>query len=140
MGTACPYALFPVAGTVSSSPLLRHRLQAAERLAHAWQAPSPHQTTRANGRCRQSEKTRLVDSARQLTPLAVISQKIRRKREAGKPGDYDAILPTACARRGGIFLTARRENFLCVVPPDRRRQAGRGKALTDRPEWVTCEA
>ena len=89
-------------------------------MAGAW----PPQTTRANERCRQSEKTRSVDSARQLTPLAAISQKIRRKKEAGKPGDYDAILPTARARRGGIFLTARRENFLCVVPP--RPQAARG--------------
>ena len=43
--------------------------------------------------------------------LAATSRKIRRKRGRGKPGDYDAILPTARARRGGFFLTARRKNF-----------------------------
>jgi hypothetical protein len=44
-------------------------------------------------------------------PLTAASKKVRRKRGAGKPGDYDAILPTARARRGGFFLTARRKNF-----------------------------
>ena len=30
---------------------------------------------------------------------------------AGKPADYDATLPVLRARRGGIFLAARREKF-----------------------------
>ena len=57
--------------------------------------------------------------------VAAISQKIRRKKRAGKPGDYDAILPTARARRGGIFLPRAARIFLCVVPRDQTRHAGR---------------
>jgi hypothetical protein len=38
---------------------------------------------------------------RHLAPLA----------GAGKPADYDAILPMPRARRGGIFPTARRKKF-----------------------------
>ena len=59
-----------------------------------------------------SKQIRLADSCPLADPLAAASQKIRRKRGAGKPGDYDAILPAACARRGGNFLTARRKFFL----------------------------
>ena len=39
---------------------------------------------------------------RRLAPLA----------GAGKPADYDAILPVVRARRGGNFLAARREKIL----------------------------
>ena len=52
----------------------------------------------------QSRESPLSSRCPLADPLAAASQKIRRKRGAGKPGDYDAILPTACARRGGIFL------------------------------------
>ena len=51
-------------------------------------------------------------------PLAAASQKIRRKKGAGKPGDYDAILPTARARRGGIFPPRVARIFLYVVLRD----------------------
>jgi hypothetical protein len=77
---------------------------------------APHQTTRANGRCRQSEKTRSVDSARQLTPLAAISQKIRRKRGQESLG---TMMPS-CLRRahGGVAFSYRVARIsLCVVPP-----------------------
>jgi hypothetical protein len=60
--------------------------------------------------------------------LAAAGTKVRRKRGAGKPGDYDAILPTACARRGGIFLAASQEFSVGasaprVTSPESRRLA-----------------
>ena len=44
-------------------------------------------------------------------------QTVPRKSGAGKPADYDAILPMVRARRGGIFLAARRDKFPAAAAP-----------------------
>ena len=60
-------------------------------------------------------------------------QTVPRNSGAGKPAVYDAILPMVRARRGGIFLAARRDKISCRRGPgtgyDTPAHAG---GMTDR--------
>jgi hypothetical protein len=94
--------------------------------------------TFASGACRQVAGGWLIRN-RRLPHQTVAPLAEPRKTGAGKPADYDAILPMVRARRGGIFVRRAAEIFRGVVPRRGYDTPAHAARMTDSGDWVTRE-